>query len=73
MNEEDEGEMYDKLFDKYGKVVYSRNDKKSPSAEIDDDAESLSCKSSIRFVTGDKLFLLPLPVLMVTSCCSLFR
>lgn len=36
--------MYGKLFDKYGKVVYTRSDKKSPSAEIDDDAESLSCK-----------------------------
>ncbi|PKI49146.1 hypothetical protein CRG98_030492 [Punica granatum] len=34
--------MYDKLFDKYGKVVFSRSDKKSPSAEVDDDAESLS-------------------------------
>ncbi|OWM88527.1 hypothetical protein CDL15_Pgr002294 [Punica granatum] len=43
LNEEDDtDQMYDKLFDKYGKVVFSRSDKKSPSAEVDDDAESLS-------------------------------
>ncbi|KAK4752982.1 hypothetical protein SAY87_021780 [Trapa incisa] len=42
VNEEDDGEMYDKLFDKYGKVVYSSGDKKSAGDEIDDDAESLS-------------------------------
>lgn len=36
--------MFDNLLNKYGKVVYRRNDQKSPAAEIDDDAESLSCK-----------------------------
>lgn len=41
---EDTDDMFDDLFDRYGKVVYSREDKKPPSAEIDDDAESLSCK-----------------------------
>lgn len=41
---EDTDDMFDRLFDRYGKVVYRRNDKKPPSAEVDDDAESLSCK-----------------------------
>lgn len=36
--------MYDELINNYGKVVFSRKDKKPASAEIDDDAESLSCK-----------------------------
>lgn len=40
---EDTDEMFDKLFDRYGKVVFRRNDKKPPSAEVDDDAKSLSC------------------------------
>ncbi|KAL6196755.1 hypothetical protein ACLB2K_032369 [Fragaria x ananassa] len=39
---EDTGDMFDDLFDRYGKVVYSRKDKKPPSEELDDDAESLS-------------------------------
>ncbi|XP_050370846.1 protein Iojap, chloroplastic [Argentina anserina] len=39
---EDTEEMFDDLFDKYGKVVYSRSDEKRPSEELDDDAESLS-------------------------------
>ncbi|OVA16094.1 Protein Iojap/ribosomal silencing factor RsfS [Macleaya cordata] len=39
---EDTDEMFDDLFDKYGKVVYRRNDQKPPTAEADDDAESLS-------------------------------
>ncbi|KAM6594800.1 hypothetical protein CsatA_002503 [Cannabis sativa] len=39
---EDTDEMFDKLFDRYGKVVFRRTDKKAPSAEVDDDAESLS-------------------------------
>ncbi|XP_062011955.1 protein Iojap, chloroplastic [Rosa rugosa] len=39
---EDTDDMFDDLFDKYGKVVYSRKDKKAPSAELDDDAESLA-------------------------------
>lgn len=41
---EDTDDMFDDLFKKYGKVVYTRNDQKSPIAEVDDDAESLSCK-----------------------------
>ena len=36
--------MFDDLFNKYGKVVFTSNDKKPPTAEVDDDAESLSCK-----------------------------
>lgn len=41
---EDTDEMYDELFDKHGKVVFSRKDKKPATAEVDDDADSLSCK-----------------------------
>lgn len=41
---EDTDDMFDHLFDRYGKVVYRRNDKKTRSEEVDDDAESLSCK-----------------------------
>lgn len=36
--------MFDDLFKKYGKVVFRRNDKQPATSEIDDDAESLSCK-----------------------------
>ncbi|KAJ6967036.1 hypothetical protein NC652_004559 [Populus alba x Populus x berolinensis] len=43
-NVEDTDEMFDDLFNKYGKVVFTSNDKKPPTAEVDDDAESLSCK-----------------------------
>ena len=43
--EEVTDEMFDSLFEKYGKVVFQSNDKKSRSDEIDDDSESLSCKS----------------------------
>lgn len=41
---EDTDDMFDDLIEKYGKVVYRRNDNKSASEEVDDDAESLSCK-----------------------------
>ena len=41
---EDTDDMYDDLFEKYGKVVFKRNDQKSVIAEVDDDAESLSCE-----------------------------
>lgn len=41
---EDTDEMFDDLFNKYGKVVFRSNDVKSPTAEVDDDAESLACK-----------------------------
>lgn len=39
---EDTDDMFDDLFNKYGKVVFRGKDQKLPSAEIDDDAESLS-------------------------------
>ncbi|MBA0866853.1 hypothetical protein Goshw_025064 [Gossypium schwendimanii] len=39
---EDTDEMFDDLMKKYGEVVFRKNDRKSPSAELDDDAESLS-------------------------------
>ncbi|ESQ48734.1 hypothetical protein EUTSA_v10021431mg [Eutrema salsugineum] len=39
---EDSDEMFDDLFNKYGKVVYRSDDQKSPAAEVDDDAESLA-------------------------------
>ncbi|CAA7016278.1 unnamed protein product [Microthlaspi erraticum] len=39
---EDSDEMFDDLFNKYGKVVYKSDDQKSPTAEVDDDAESLA-------------------------------
>ncbi|CAF2155461.1 unnamed protein product [Brassica napus] len=39
---EDSDEMFDDLFNKYGKVVYKSDDLKSPTAEVDDDAESLA-------------------------------
>jgi hypothetical protein len=41
---EDTDDKYDELFNKYGKVVFRRNDQKPQSEEVDDDAESLSCK-----------------------------
>lgn len=41
---EDTDDMFDDLFDRYGKVVYQSNDRTSPSTELDDDAESLSCE-----------------------------
>lgn len=40
----DTDDMFDDLINKYGKVVFRRNDKKPATSEIDDDAESLSCK-----------------------------
>lgn len=45
--------MFDNLFDKYGKVVYSRNDQKPRSAELDDDAESLSFALAMAKVASD--------------------
>lgn len=41
---EDTDDMFDDLFNKYGKVVFRRTDQKPPTAEVDDDAESLACK-----------------------------
>ena len=48
--------MFDDLFNKYGKVVFRSNDNKPPTAEVDDDAESLSCK-----------FITPIFKIMVTA------
>lgn len=50
---EDTDEMFDNLLKKYGKVVYRRNDQKSPTAEIDDDAESLSFAVAMAKVVSD--------------------
>lgn len=47
---EDTDDMYDDLIKKYGKVVYKSNDQKSPVAEVDDDAESLSCKPNSQLI-----------------------
>ncbi|KAL3508270.1 hypothetical protein ACH5RR_027671 [Cinchona calisaya] len=38
----DTDDMFDDLFKKYGKVVFRSSDQKSATADIDDDAESLS-------------------------------
>uniref|UniRef100_A0A1D1YJS9 Protein Iojap, chloroplastic n=1 Tax=Anthurium amnicola TaxID=1678845 RepID=A0A1D1YJS9_9ARAE len=50
---EDMDEIFDKLFDKYGKVIYKRGDQKPPSAEADDDAESLSFAVALAKVAND--------------------
>ncbi|KAJ8755579.1 hypothetical protein K2173_022158 [Erythroxylum novogranatense] len=41
-NVENTDDIFDDLFNKYGKVVFRRSDGKPPSAEVDDDSESLS-------------------------------
>ncbi|KAL5713700.1 hypothetical protein ACHQM5_015753 [Ranunculus cassubicifolius] len=53
VDEGDTDEMFDELFDKYGKVVYRRNDQKPPAAEVDDDAESLSFAVELAKVAND--------------------
>lgn len=45
--------MYDELFEKYGKVVLRRSDKKPQSAEVDDDAESLAFAVALAKVASD--------------------
>ncbi|KAJ0102189.1 hypothetical protein Patl1_05126 [Pistacia atlantica] len=50
---EDTDEMFDDLFKKYGEVVFRRNDQKLPSAEVDDDAESLSFAVAMARVASD--------------------
>ncbi|KAL0546852.1 hypothetical protein IC582_016770 [Cucumis melo] len=50
---DDTNDMYDELFKKYGNVVFKSNDQKPPSAEIDDDAESLSFAVSMAKVASD--------------------
>lgn len=49
----DTDDMYDDLFKKYGKVVYKRKDQKSPTAEVDDDAKSLSFAVAAAKVASD--------------------
>ncbi|KAI9116239.1 hypothetical protein K1719_012406 [Acacia pycnantha] len=50
---EDTDEMYDELFNKHGKVVFSRKDKKPATAEVDDDAESLSFAVEVARVASE--------------------
>ncbi|KAL6514011.1 hypothetical protein OROHE_019467 [Orobanche hederae] len=51
---EDTDDMFDDdLFNKYGKVVFRRNDQKSTSAEVADDAESLSFAMALAKVASD--------------------
>ncbi|XP_042493477.1 protein Iojap, chloroplastic [Macadamia integrifolia] len=50
---EDTDAMFDDLLEKYGKVVYRSKDKKSPSAEADDDAESLSFAVALAKVASE--------------------
>lgn len=50
---EDTDDMYDELFEKYGKVVLRRGDKKPHSAEVDDDAESLAFAVALAKVASD--------------------
>ncbi|XP_058073283.1 protein Iojap, chloroplastic [Magnolia sinica] len=50
---QDTDEMFDDLFDKYGKVVFRRSDQKPPSAEADDDAESLSFAVALAKVANE--------------------
>uniref|UniRef100_A0A6N2N5M9 Protein Iojap, chloroplastic n=1 Tax=Salix viminalis TaxID=40686 RepID=A0A6N2N5M9_SALVM len=52
-NVEDTDEMFDGLFNKYGKVVFRSNDNKPPTAEVDDDAESLSFAVEMAKVASD--------------------
>lgn len=52
-NVEDTDEMFDDLFNKYGKVVFRSNDNKPPTAEVDDDAESLSFAVEMAKVASD--------------------
>ncbi|KAF8409837.1 hypothetical protein HHK36_002355 [Tetracentron sinense] len=50
---DDTDDMFDDLFDKYGKVVYRRNDQKPPREEADDDAESLSFAVALAKVASE--------------------
>ncbi|KAK2971989.1 hypothetical protein RJ640_005009 [Escallonia rubra] len=50
---EDTDDMFDDLLEKYGKVVFKRNDQKSPIAEVDDDAESLSFAVEVAKTASD--------------------
>ncbi|XP_071716464.1 protein Iojap, chloroplastic [Rutidosis leptorrhynchoides] len=50
---QDTDDMYDDLFKKYGKVVYRKNDQKSPIAEVDDDAECLAFAVALAKIASD--------------------
>ncbi|GAU39359.1 hypothetical protein TSUD_56860 [Trifolium subterraneum] len=50
---EDTDDMYDELLSNYGEVVYKRKDQKPASAELDDDAESLSFAVELATVASE--------------------
>ncbi|XP_074305145.1 protein Iojap, chloroplastic-like [Silene latifolia] len=50
---EDTDDMFDDMFEKYGKVVFTRTDQKSTTSEVDDDAESLSFAVAMAKVAND--------------------
>ncbi|WJX68214.1 hypothetical protein P8452_52604 [Trifolium repens] len=50
---EDTDDMYDDLLNNYGEVVYKRKDQKPASAELDDDAESLSFAVELATVASE--------------------
>ncbi|KAL4588980.1 hypothetical protein LXL04_001881 [Taraxacum kok-saghyz] len=50
---QDTDDMYDDLFKKYGKVVYKKNDQKSPIADVDDDAECLAFAVAMAKLASD--------------------
>ncbi|CAN1358996.1 Protein Iojap, chloroplastic [Linum perenne] len=52
-NSEDSEEALDDLLNKYGKVVFRRNDEKGLVAEVDDDAETLSFAVELAKVASD--------------------
>lgn len=76
---EDTDEMFDDLFNKYGKVVFKSNDIKSPTAEVDDDAECLACKRHALFLCNTfppylalamENDILILILMLLSICCS---
>ncbi|GAB2221896.1 hypothetical protein Droror1_Dr00013090 [Drosera rotundifolia] len=50
---EDTDDMFDDLFKKYGKVVFRSKDQRRQSAEVDDDAQSLSFAVEMAKVAND--------------------
>lgn len=50
---QDTDDNFDGLFERYGKVVYKSSDQKSPTSEVDDDAESLSFAMAAAKVASD--------------------
>ncbi|CAL1409436.1 unnamed protein product [Linum trigynum] len=52
-NAEDVDEVFDDLFNKYGKVVFRSNDQRPSIAEVDDDAETLSFAVAVAKVASD--------------------